>query len=81
MSGGRASAGDDLRSVEEHLAVILAAAEPLEAIRVPVSAARGRTLREPVRARVDIPVFDNSAMDGFAVRFDGCRGRRPRRAR
>ena len=37
---------------------------------VPVSAALGRTLREPLRARVDIPVFDNSAMDGFAVRFD-----------
>src|SRR5690606_25835140 len=37
--------------------------------RMAVAAARGRTLREPLRARVDIPVFDNSAMDGFAVRF------------
>jgi molybdopterin molybdotransferase len=26
------------------------------------------TVRETARATVDIPVFDNSAMDGFAVR-------------
>ena len=32
----------------------------------PRTAARSR---EPLRAAVDIPVFDNSAMDGFAVRF------------
>src|SRR6185436_19341032 len=42
----------------------------LDAYAVPLSAARGRTLREPVTAMVDIPVFDNSAMDGFAVLFD-----------
>lgn len=58
-----------LRSVEEHLADVLAAAEPLEAERLPLAAAHGRTLRAPVHAAVDIPVFDNSAMDGFAVRF------------
>jgi len=65
-----AQQADGLRAVEEHLAVVLAAASPLEAYSVPLSAARGRTLREPVTAKVDIPVFDNSAMDGFAVLFD-----------
>lgn len=65
-----AAAGDGLISVDEHLAVILAAVTPLDPVAVPVSAARGRTLREPVTAQVDIPVFDNSAMDGFAVLFD-----------
>ena len=50
--------------------IVLDAAAPLESYPVPVSVARGRTLREPVTARVDIPVFDNSAMDGFAVLFD-----------
>lgn len=59
-----------LRTVEEHLADVLAAVEPLESERVALAAAHGRTLREPVRAAVDIPVFDNSAMDGFAVRFE-----------
>ncbi|MBW9092435.1 molybdopterin molybdotransferase MoeA [Microbacterium jejuense] len=58
-----------LRTVEEHLADVLAAARPLAAERVALPDAYGRTLREPVRAAVDIPVFDNSAMDGFAVRF------------
>ncbi|GAA5033411.1 gephyrin-like molybdotransferase Glp [Microbacterium fluvii] len=58
-----------LRTVEEQLERVLAAVRPLEAHVVPVPAAIGRTLREPLRAAVDIPVFDNSAMDGFAVRF------------
>ncbi|MFE5408613.1 gephyrin-like molybdotransferase Glp [Microbacterium sp. NPDC056569] len=58
-----------LRTVEEHLADVLAAAVPLPGERVALAAAHSRTLQEPVRAAVDIPVFDNSAMDGFAVRF------------
>ena len=59
-----------LRSVEEHLGEILAACSPLPPETVPLDAGHGRTLREPVRAGVDIPVFDNSAMDGFAVLYD-----------
>jgi molybdopterin molybdotransferase len=58
-----------LRTVEQHLADVLAAVSPLGTQRVALAAAHGRTLREAVRAMVDIPVFDNSAMDGFAVRF------------
>ena len=58
-----------LKTVEEHLAVVLAAVRPLAAETVPLGAGRGRTLAQPLRAQVDIPVFDNSAMDGFAVRF------------
>ncbi|WP_345800038.1 gephyrin-like molybdotransferase Glp [Microbacterium sp. AZCO] len=66
---GHRVSGDGLREVEEQQALILARVSPVEAVTVPVPAALGRTLREPVRALVDIPVFDNSAMDGFAVRF------------
>lgn len=58
-----------LRTVEEHLASVLDVAEPLPSERVVLTEAHGRTLREAVTAAVDIPVFDNSAMDGFAVRF------------
>ncbi|WP_228484735.1 gephyrin-like molybdotransferase Glp [Microbacterium cremeum] len=58
-----------LRTVERHLDDVLAAAAPLEAERVALDAAHGSTLREPVLAAVDLPGFDNSAMDGFAVRF------------
>src|SRR3546814_12407924 len=35
---------------------------------VSVSVAAGRVLAEPVVAAIDLPGFDNSAMDGFAVR-------------
>lgn len=56
-------------TVEEHRADILAAVHAIESTRLPLAAALGRTLREPVCARVDLPLFDNSGMDGFAVRF------------
>ena len=56
-----------MRSVEEQREIVLARAAPLEAVSVELSEAAGRTLAEPLRAAVDIPVFDNSAMDGFAV--------------
>nr|WP_240948717.1 gephyrin-like molybdotransferase Glp [Microbacterium sp. CFH 90308] len=58
-----------MRTVEEHLDGVLAATPALPSETVPLDRAHGRTLHQPVRAAVDIPVFDNSAMDGFAVRF------------
>lgn len=60
---------DGLIEVGDHLSVVLAATPLIDAAAMPLSAARGRTLREAVTAAVDLPVFDNSAMDGFAVRF------------
>ncbi len=39
--------------------------------RVPLAAARGRVLREALVADEDIPAFDRSAMDGYAVNGDG----------
>lgn len=42
----------------------------LGAERVPLAAALGRRLRESVAAGEDIPAFDRSAMDGYAVRGD-----------
>ncbi|MCX6502784.1 MAG: molybdopterin molybdotransferase MoeA [Microbacterium sp.] len=57
-----------LRSVEEQLAHVLAAVRPTPPVRVPLRDAAGSTLHDALTAQVDIPVFDNSAMDGFAVR-------------
>ncbi|MDQ1074872.1 MULTISPECIES: gephyrin-like molybdotransferase Glp [Microbacterium] len=54
--------------VTEHLAAILSAVRPLEPEPRGVAEARGRVLRHPVLAEVDVPGFDSSAMDGFAVR-------------
>ncbi|MCA3220525.1 MAG: molybdopterin molybdotransferase MoeA [Burkholderiales bacterium] len=35
---------------------------------IPVMQATGRVLAQPVVAQVDLPAFDNSAMDGYALR-------------
>lgn len=59
-----------MRSVEEHLAGILASVRSLPAHPCATSDAAGLTLHDDVHAAIDIPAFDNSAMDGFAVRFD-----------
>ncbi|MBW0137776.1 molybdopterin molybdotransferase MoeA [Pseudonocardia abyssalis] len=57
-----------IRSVEEHRAVVaaLVPAQPTEV--VPLAQARGRVLAEDVVAGVSLPSFENSAMDGYAVR-------------
>lgn len=57
-----------MRTVEEHLAAVLAAVRPTEVLSLPVTAALGLVTAQDVSARVDLPGFDNSAMDGYAVR-------------
>ncbi|MEJ3404273.1 gephyrin-like molybdotransferase Glp [Rathayibacter sp. YIM 133350] len=57
-----------MRSVAEQRALVAAAVQPLAAIELPLAEAAGRTLAVDVTSRLDIPVFDNSAMDGYAVR-------------
>ncbi len=59
------------RTVEEHrdaVAALLAGCSP-GAEEVPVAAAAGRVLAEDVVAAVGLPVFTNSAMDGYAARW------------
>ncbi|WP_374200419.1 gephyrin-like molybdotransferase Glp [Microbacterium sp. CFH 31415] len=72
------NADDALIDIEEHLATVLETTPAVDTADVPLAAALGRTLCEDVRAAVDIPVFDNSAMDGFAVRFDDVAGAYPK---
>ena len=61
------SARPSLLSVESALHTILAAIHPLDVERVPLTDALGRVLRENVIASRDLPPWDNSAMDGYAV--------------
>ena len=56
------------RTVEEQLGRVLDAVQVLEAETRAIRDAAGRTLADPATAAHDIPLFDNSAMDGFAVR-------------
>jgi molybdopterin molybdotransferase len=60
----------ELIDIAEHLDRVLAAVRPASAETVPLDGLAGRTLAAAVHAAVDIPVFDNSGMDGFAVLFD-----------
>lgn len=66
MAGVAAHSSPSL-SVDEHLARILEALEPLEPVAVPIADALGRTLAADAFAQVDVPGFDNSGMDGYAV--------------
>ncbi|MHB1399230.1 MAG: molybdopterin molybdotransferase MoeA [Trichloromonadaceae bacterium] len=47
---------------------ILEQVRPLEAETVPLLDALGRAIAEPLIATLDLPRFDNSAMDGYALR-------------
>jgi molybdopterin molybdotransferase len=58
----------DLRSVDEALALVLDSIAPLGAERVPLAEAAGRVVAEDTTSAVDLPPFDRSAMDGYAVR-------------
>ncbi len=60
---------------DQALALVAAAARPLEREAVALEAAHGRTLADPVRALVASPPRDVSAMDGYAVRDADVPGR------
>jgi len=57
-----------VRTLEEHRDAILAAVTAAEPVRLPLAACLGLVLCEDVTSLVDLPGFDNSAMDGYAVR-------------
>ncbi len=61
-------------SVEEALEFILSRIPTMGAERTQLGDALGRRLAEPVEAPWNSPRFDNSAMDGFALRFDDLDG-------
>ncbi len=57
----------DLISPDQARRTILAAVAEPEAEEVALSAGLGRVLAEAVESPLDVPPFDSSAMDGFAV--------------
>ncbi len=64
----RATGQDHLWSVSEHLEDILATVRPLDPIELQILDAQGCVLVEDVMVPVSLPPFDNSSMDGYAVR-------------
>jgi molybdopterin molybdotransferase len=55
-------------SIDEALELVLDGLEPLGAERVPLADAAERVAAEAALSAVDLPPFDRSAMDGYAVR-------------
>jgi molybdopterin molybdotransferase len=58
----------DPLAIGDALDLVLSRVRPLAGETVPVAAAAGRVLADPAAAIVDLPPFDSSAMDGYAVR-------------
>jgi len=65
---------DALPSIERARAEVLSSCAPLASEPVAVGIALDRVLAADVVAAADAPPFDNSAMDGFAVRSDASSG-------
>jgi molybdopterin molybdotransferase len=64
----------DWISAAEARDTMLAGVSPLPAERRPLLGALGSVLAEDVVSTVDLPPWDNSGMDGFAVRAEDVRG-------
>ena len=59
---------------EEARKIVLDSVSPLEPVDVPILDALGLVAAEEVKATEQIPPFDNSAMDGYAVRAEDTAG-------
>ncbi|OBG52042.1 MULTISPECIES: gephyrin-like molybdotransferase Glp [unclassified Mycobacterium] len=66
-----------MRSVQEHQRVVAELIRPRPAATAALAEAQGLVLAEDVVARLALPVFDNSAMDGYAVRAEDTSGATP----
>ncbi|MFC0554969.1 gephyrin-like molybdotransferase Glp [Planotetraspora thailandica] len=63
-----------MKPVDRHLADILTTVQPLPPLEVDLERALGAVLAEDVSSPVALPPFDNSAMDGYAVRAEDVAG-------
>jgi molybdopterin molybdotransferase len=65
-------------SAEQAISQMLAAVEPLtHRVTVPISAALGRVLAQPLSADINVPGYDNAAMDGYALRASDVKPGKP----
>jgi len=67
---GRQGANQGARSLDEAMREIGSHCQPLPAVRLPLAQAFGRVLRETVGAATDLPPFDCSTRDGYAILAD-----------
>lgn len=65
---------EPLKSVDAHLADIMAAVVPLAGLDMTLADAHHTVLVEDVHSTFPLPPFDNSAMDGYALRSEDVAG-------
>ncbi|MDW6094178.1 molybdopterin molybdotransferase MoeA [Vibrio rhizosphaerae] len=59
-----------LLPIEDAIQTMLADVSPIKlSQKLPIETALGHVLAEDVRSPIDVPPFDNSAMDGYAIRI------------
>ncbi|WP_134324966.1 gephyrin-like molybdotransferase Glp [Cumulibacter soli] len=66
-----------MRTVEEHVDVILSSLPTLESIELALLDAQGLLCGEEVVSTTSLPAFDHSAIDGYAVRVSDIRAAQP----
>lgn len=64
-------------SVNEALDRLLLSFSPVDSEEVPLEKAAGRILSTHVTSEIDLPLFTNSSMDGFAVKAEDVHGADP----
>jgi molybdopterin molybdotransferase len=66
-----------LIGVSDALNKLLSSFSPVASEVVPLEKAAGRVLSEDIKSEIDLPLFTNSSMDGFAVRAEDVHGADP----
>jgi len=66
-----------LIGVSDALNKLLSSFSPVASEVMPLEKAAGRVLSEEIKSEIDLPLFTNSSMDGFAVRAEDVRGADP----
>ena len=64
-------------SVDEAVRIVLEQIQPMGTERVPIPEVLGRVLAEDIVSRREHPPWDNSAMDGYAIRWEDVRTAAP----
>ncbi|MCH7605821.1 MAG: molybdopterin molybdotransferase MoeA [Chloroflexi bacterium] len=67
---GHSHVAEDMLSVEAAFERIMGSFAPLDSVETPILEALGQVLAEDIRSALDLPPLANSAMDGYAVRWE-----------
>ncbi len=71
MSCCCSSSSSNLMPLDEALSLLINSARPIaDEETVMLDEAMGRVLSQPVTSNINVPAWDNSAMDGYALRYD-----------